>query len=310
MERALVSLALSGLGRDALKVAAGLALAILLALAFAISSLMAVLGVAVPGREVADARIDGIPPDQLAVMQAAAQTCGLPWQVLAAVAMVESDFGRNMATSSAGAIGYGQFLPSSWAAYGNGGNPYDYRDALPAMARYLCAHGAPGDLRKALWAYNHADWYVNDVLAIAVRYGLGAPESGAQEAGASGLGVVDLARAQIGKPYVWGGASPQTSFDCSGLVQWAYRQLGVSLPRTAQQQYDATVRLSAAQLRPGDLVFFERTYPSAERITHVGIYVGGGRMINAPTTGDVVREMDVFTGYWGGKYAGGGRVRS
>jgi hypothetical protein len=310
MERALVSLALSGLGRDALKVAAGLALAVLLALALAISTLMALLGAAVPGRQVAEARTDEIPPDQLAVIQAAAGTCGLPWQVLAAVAKVESDFGRTMATSSAGAIGYGQFLPSSWAAYGNGGNPDDYRHALPAMARYLCAHGAPGDLRRALWAYNHADWYVNDVLAIAIRYGLGATGSGPTPVGAPSVGVVDLARTQTGRPYVWGGASPQTSFDCSGLVQWVYRQAGVTLPRTAQQQYDATIRLTPDQLRPGDLVFFERTYPSAERITYVGIYVGGGRMLNAPTTGDVIREMDVFAGYWGGKYAGGGRVRS
>ena len=80
--------------------------------------------------------------------------------------------------------------------------------------------------------------------------------------------------------------------------------------RTAQQQYDATRRVSRNDLRPGDLVFFERTYPSHERITHVGIYVGNGRMINAPTTGDVIREMDVFSGYWGPRFAGGGRVGS
>ena len=57
-------------------------------------------------------------------------------------------------------------------------------------------------------------------------------------------------------------------------------------------------------------MFFAQIYPSHEWITHVGIYVGAGRMINAPTTGDVIREMDVFTGYWGSKYAGSGRVRS
>ena len=239
---------------------------------------------------------------------AATETCGVPWQVIAAIAKVESNFGSNMATSSAGAIGYGQFLPSSWAAFGNGGDPYDYRDAIPAIARYLCAHGAPHDLRRAVWAYNHLDSYVEMVLTIATRYGLGAPEPELPE-GASALArVVMLARTQIGRPYVWGGASPVTSFDCSGLVQWAFGQLGARLPRTAQQQYDATRRVSRNDLRPGDLVFFERTYPSHERITHVGIYVGNGRMINAPTTGDVIREMDVFSGYWGPKFAGGGRV--
>jgi peptidoglycan LD-endopeptidase LytH len=80
-----------------------------------------------------------IPPEQLALMQrvAAESSCHLPWTVLAAIADTESGFGTNMATSSAGAIGYGQFLPATWAGYGQGGNPYDYADALPAMARYL-----------------------------------------------------------------------------------------------------------------------------------------------------------------------------
>ena len=307
MPSTLVGLALSGLGRDAVQLAAGLALAVVIALAFTISSLMALFGVAAPGATIAGARLDEIPPDQLAVMQAtAASSCGLPWQVLAAIAKVESDFGRNMATSSAGAIGYAQFLPSSWAAYGNGGDPYDYRDALPAMARYLCDHGGAQDLRRALYAYNHADWYVNQVLAIAVRYGYLAP--GAPTGGPHPQ-VVDLARSYIGMPYVWGGASPQTSFDCSGLVQWVFRQTGVGVPRTAQQQYDATERISPDQLQPGDLVFFAQTYPSPEWITHVGIYAGNGMMVNATAQGDAVREMPVFTGYWLSKYAGAGRVR-
>jgi cell wall-associated NlpC family hydrolase len=311
MSYALVSLALGGLGRDALKVATSLGLAILLALAFAIATLMGALGAAAPGQPLAAARVGEIPPDQLAVMRQAAALCGLPWEVLAAVARVESEFGRNMATSSKGAIGYGQFLPATWAAYGRGGNPYDYRDALPAMARYLCASGGPRDLRRALYAYNHDTAYVDDVLALAARYGRLATDASAAPSAASGPSaqVLARARAQIGKPYVWGGASPQTSFDCSGLVQWAYRQLGVALPRTAQQQYGATARLTPDQLQPGDLVFFRNTYPSAEPITHVGIYVGNGRMINAPTQGDVIREMPVFTGYWGAHYAGAGRVR-
>ena len=309
MARVLVALALSGLGRDALKFVVALSLAVFLALAFSVSTLMTALGAAVPGHEVAGANTEEIPPDHLVVMRAAAlETCGVPWQVIAAIAKVESNFGSNMATSSAGAIGYGQFLPSSWAAFGNGGNPYDYRDAIPAIARYLCAHGAPHDLRRAVWAYNHLDSYVEMVLTIATRYGLGAPETELPQGAAALASVVMLARTQIGRPYVWGGASPVTSFDCSGLVQWAFGQLGARLPRTAQQQYDATRRVARNDLKPGDLVFFERTYPSHERITHVGIYVGNGRMINAPTTGDVIREMDVFSGYWGPRFAGGGRV--
>jgi hypothetical protein len=115
--------------------------------------------------------------DHLATMDRAAREsgCGVPWQLLAAIARVESDFGRNMATSSAGAIGYGQFLPSSWQKFGSDGNAYDYRDALPAIARYLCQSGLARDPRAALFAYNHADWYVDLVLDLAVRYDRIAP---------------------------------------------------------------------------------------------------------------------------------------
>src|SRR5438876_778095 len=88
-----------------------------------------------------------IPPDQLTVMRQVSAQTGVPWQILAAIARVESDFGQNMGPSSAGAIGYGQFLPSSWAEFGNRGNPYDYHDAIPAMARYLVTFGAPARMR-------------------------------------------------------------------------------------------------------------------------------------------------------------------
>ncbi|MHB1131008.1 MAG: lytic transglycosylase domain-containing protein [Chloroflexota bacterium] len=172
MQKALLTLVLGDLWQEAVKLVAGLVLAVMVALAFAVASVGAVFAAflgafaTVPGGAPA-----GIPPEQVPAMQSAAATCALPWQVLAAVAKVESDFGANMATSSAGAIGYGQFLPSTWAAYGDGGDPYDYRDALPAMARYLCDHGGPAHLREALYAYNHAEWYVDLVLEVAAGYG-------------------------------------------------------------------------------------------------------------------------------------------
>ena len=129
-----------------------------------------------------------IPPDQQAVMRqvAAGSRCHLPWTVLAGVAGVESAFGTNMGPSSTGAIGYGQFMPATWTAYGAGGNPWDYHDALPAMDRYLCAmvaefgigRSAEDALARALFYYNHArsvrfdpnDSYVHDVLARAAAY--------------------------------------------------------------------------------------------------------------------------------------------
>lgn len=125
-----------------------------------------------------------IPPAHLAVMVQVANDTGVPWSLLAAIASVESGFGANMSTSWAGAIGYGQFMPPSWAAYGEGGNPYDYRDVIPAMARYLLVAGAPGDLPNAVYAYNHSWEYVALVLGRMSYYAALGGEPVAAEAGA------------------------------------------------------------------------------------------------------------------------------
>ena len=123
--------------------------------------------------------------------------------------------------------------------------------------------------------------------------------------------IVDVARRYLGIRYVFGGTDPAVGLDCSGLVQLVYRQLGVALPRTAQQQFDATLRVPPDQLQPGDLVFFQRTYADPnDWITHVGIYIGGGLQINAPTEGQVVSIQPVFSAFWGAHFAAGGRVRS
>ena len=92
---------------------------------------------------------------------------GIEWEVLAALNFVESKFGRFMGPSSAGAMGPMQFIPSTWDAYGNGGNVLDPRDAIPGAARYLAASGAPGDMRGALFAYNRSYAYVDAVQAYA-----------------------------------------------------------------------------------------------------------------------------------------------
>ncbi len=107
----------------------------------------------------------------------------------------------------------------------------------------------------------------------------------------SGASVVADAEQYLGVPYQWGGTNPTTGFDCSGLVQHVYGDLGISLPRTSQQQ--ATVGTpvdSVADAQPGDLVFFE---PSASGPGHVGIYIGNGQMIDAPHTGTDVRIQPV-----------------
>lgn len=122
-----------------------------------------------------------------------------------------------------------------------------------------------------------------------------------------GLGdVVEQAEDWLGVRYVFGGCS-RRGVDCSCLVQLVYRAVGVNLPRVAADQFNATIRLSREDLQPGDLVFFANTYMPG--ISHVGIYIGGGLQINAPTEGELVQVAPVFSGYWGAHYAGAGRVR-
>jgi cell wall-associated NlpC family hydrolase len=121
--------------------------------------------------------------------------------------------------------------------------------------------------------------------------------------------AVSVARQYLGVPYVFGGTNPAVGLDCSGLVQLVFRRLGIALPRTAQQQYGATTRLTREQLQPGDLVFFARTYADPnDWITHVGVYIGGGMQINAPTDGQVVSVQPVFSGFWGAHFESGGRL--
>jgi hypothetical protein len=111
-----------------------------------------------------------IPPFLLSIYQAAGTQYGIRWEVLAAINEIETDYGRNLNVSSAGALGWMQFIPSSWHTYGVDANndgekdPYNPVDAIFAAARYLKAAGAENNLRRAIFAYNHADWYVDSVM--------------------------------------------------------------------------------------------------------------------------------------------------
>ncbi|AGP57134.1 C40 family peptidase [Streptomyces rapamycinicus] len=98
--------------------------------------------------------------------------------------------------------------------------------------------------------------------------------------------AIAFAKAQLGKPYVWGATGP-SSFDCSGLTQAAWKSAGISLPRTTWDQVKAGTRVSTSQLQPGDLVFFY------DDISHVGLYIGDGMMIHAPKPGDVVKKAPI-----------------
>lgn len=107
-------------------------------------------------------------------------------------------------------------------------------------------------------------------------------------------------------PYVFGGSNPNTSFDCSGLTSWCYAKAGITLPRTAQEQYDSTVHLPLTDATPGDLVFFTGTYNSGTYITHVGIYISENKMYDA---GDPIGYTDISTAYWQEHLVGAGRIK-
>ncbi len=118
-----------------------------------------------------------IPPFLLPIYQACGTQYGIPWQVLASINRIETAFGTNLNVSTAGALGWMQFMPATWEAYGVDANndgrkdPYNPVDAICAAARYLNASGGEDDLRTAIFAYNHADWYVDEVLLYAKQYG-------------------------------------------------------------------------------------------------------------------------------------------
>jgi cell wall-associated NlpC family hydrolase len=112
--------------------------------------------------------------------------------------------------------------------------------------------------------------------------------------------VLRYACAQLGKPYVFGGAGPN-SFDCSGLTMMAYKQIGINLSHYVPNQYSASRRVSKADLQPGDLVFFNHN-------DHMGMYVGNGKFIQAPHTGDVVKISSLNDAYYTSVFMGGGRL--
>ncbi|HEX3563000.1 MAG TPA: lytic murein transglycosylase, partial [Solirubrobacterales bacterium] len=118
-----------------------------------------------------------IPPFLLPIYQSCGTEYGIPWQVLASINKIETAFGTNLNVSSAGAEGWMQFIPSTWAAYGVDANndgrkdPYNPVDAICAAARYLRAAGGDQNIRQAILAYNHADWYADEVLFTANQYG-------------------------------------------------------------------------------------------------------------------------------------------
>ncbi|MGW2444489.1 C40 family peptidase [Streptomyces sp. NPDC001675] len=270
-----------------------------------------------------------VPTQYRSLIQAAGNTCPeVSPNLLAALLTQESGFNPK-ARSPVGAQGIAQFMPSTWETHGVDGNGdgkkdvWDPEDAIPAAATYLCGiakdvQDVPGDKQsntlaaynagsgavrkyKGVPPYKETQNYVRSIQSLANKpttsHGRTATTMQASTA-------LNAATKMIGTPYSWGGGnasgpstgtccSPNgrsgqsiTGFDCSGLTLYAYAQAGITLPRTAAQQYTASEPVKPGEVRPGDLVFYGTSLSS---IHHVGIYIGGGWILNAPRPGTQVR---------------------
>ncbi|WP_424536244.1 NlpC/P60 family protein [Sphaerisporangium viridialbum] len=262
-----------------------------------------------------------IPPDYLELYKKWGKKTGVQWTVLAAVGKRETDHGRSSltgvksGTNYAGAAGPMQFLISTWggkakikipskfsgyASDGDGdgwADVYNPADAILGAAKMLKRNGAPADLKRALFVYNHAMWYVEQVLVIARRYASDGtlelpPEADpACDAPIVEAAPTDIVRkilayalAQRGKPYRWGGTGPD-AFDCSGIIYMAYRAAGLSIPRTTFGQWPFGATVAKGSEQPGDLVFFNAgPGTSSSSPGHVGMVVSPGKMVEARCT--------------------------
>jgi cell wall-associated NlpC family hydrolase len=119
--------------------------------------------------------------------------------------------------------------------------------------------------------------------------------------------VLAATKALLGIPYVWGGESlSEGGFDCSGLTQYVFKKAGYNLNRISEDQAKQGAYVSRVNLQPGDLVFY--SFEGTSNINHVGIYIGGGKMIHSPKTGDVVKTTDITTSYWESRFVTARRI--
>ncbi|MEE4545704.1 bifunctional lytic transglycosylase/C40 family peptidase [Streptomyces sp. V4-01] len=221
------------------------------------------------------------------------------------------------AQSPAQAQGIAQFIPGTWATHGVDGNGdgrtdvWDPEDAIPSAASYDCelaryVKNVPGDTTDNMLAsynagayavikaggvppYAETQHYVKIIRTLEKSF---AAPAGAVAPSQQAAAAIYYAQQQLGKKYLWGGegtAAQGGRFDCSGLTQASYRSVGITLPRVANDQWNAGPHPTRAELLPGDLVFFAYDLNDPRSIHHVGIYVGGGYMIDAPHTGAVIR---------------------
>ncbi|MCW9024372.1 MAG: C40 family peptidase [Gammaproteobacteria bacterium] len=124
--------------------------------------------------------------------------------------------------------------------------------------------------------------------------------------GVNKTALIKTAHSLIGTPYRYGGSSPKSGFDCSGLVQYTFKQVGIDLPRTSRSQHKEVFPINRRNLQPGDLLFFRARHE--HYVSHVGIYIGEGKFIHAPSRGKKVSINRLNQRYWRKYYYGAGRV--
>ena len=237
----------------------------------------------------------GLPPNSLSTEESIKQGCKYFSELLAAAETKGCDLNSVIQSYNYGGgfldyvAGHGKKytfeLAESFARDKSGGKKVTYTNPVAVE-------------KNGGWRYS----YGNQFYVELVNQYLTVP----QVSGELAQKVMNEALKYQGWKYVYGGSNPNTSFDCSGLVQWCYGKAGISLPRTAQAQYDATQHLPLSQAKAGDLVFFHSTYNAGSYVTHVGILVSPTQMYHA---GNPIGYADLSSSYWQQHLIGAGRVK-
>lgn len=278
---------------------------------------------------------DQASPRQIAAwMGAHAKQAGLPPELPVMAALTESDL-HNLSYGDRDSVGFFQTRVGIWNQGAYAGYPSNPQlqikwfidQALAAKAQNPALAQSPSSWGE--WAASveqpAAQYRFRYGLQLAPAQGLlhgldlatATPGAAVATTGAAagaagapgpptgaGQAALQVAMRYLGTPYRWGGASPATGFDCSGLVQYAYAQEGIQLPRVAVDQFHTGIPIARNALRPGDAVFFA---DSSGYVHHMGLYVGNGQFINAPRTGEDVKISSLSDPYFASQYAGARR---